>query len=105
MQTDARRVLDIKSGLFLANPIPSEFSISKAEIDLVIEEAVSDAERQGIRGHENTPFILARIKELTKGSSISANTALIESNVERASKVAVELMRLTALGHTGDSQP
>jgi pseudouridine-5'-phosphate glycosidase/pseudouridine kinase len=91
---DARRLLDVKSGLFFANPIPTEFEIPKAQIDIVIEEAIRDAERQGMHGHTNTPFILARIKELTQGSSIPANRALIESNVERATKVAVELSKL-----------
>lgn len=84
----------MQSGLFFANPIPEEHSIPKAEIDQAIAEAVQDAERQGISGHANTPFILARIKELTQGRSIPANRALIESNVSRATKVAVEFSKL-----------
>jgi pseudouridine-5'-phosphate glycosidase/pseudouridine kinase len=55
---------------------------------------LQDAERAGASGHANTPFILARIKELTEGRSIPANRALIESNVGRASQVAVELAKL-----------
>lgn len=80
--------------MFFANPIPAEHSIPKSEIDQAIAEAVRDAEMQGISGHANTPFILARIKELTQGRSIPANRALIESNVARATKVAVELSKL-----------
>ena len=90
-EIDARRLLNLQSGLLFANPIPEEHSIPKSEIDQAIAEAVQDAERRGISGHANTPFILARIKELTQGKSILANTALIESNVARATKVAVEL--------------
>lgn len=99
--TDARSLLALQSGLFLANPIPTEFSIPKEQIDVAIEQAVQEAASQGIHGHANTPFILARIKELTDGRSIPANRALIESNVARATRVAVELSKLrTAAGNS-----
>jgi len=79
------------SGMLFANPIPEKFSIPKAEIDIAINQAVQEAANQGIHGHANTPFILSRIKDLTEGNSIPANRALIESNVEMATRVAVEL--------------
>ncbi|RAL66271.1 hypothetical protein DID88_005942 [Monilinia fructigena] len=82
------------SGFHFANPIPEEFSLPKSEIDYAIDQAVKEAAEQGFHGHANTPFILARIKELTKGNSVAANRALIESNVKIATKVAVELSRL-----------
>ena len=82
------------SGLLFANPIPEEFSIPKNEIDFAIDQAVREATEQGFHGHANTPFILARIKELTKGNSLPANRALIESNVAVATRVAVELSKL-----------
>lgn len=63
-------------------------------MNAAIEEAVHEAEAKGFTGHANTPFILAKIKELTKGSSIPANRALILSNAARAAKVAVELHKL-----------
>jgi pseudouridine-5'-phosphate glycosidase/pseudouridine kinase len=85
------------SGLLFANPIPEAFSMDKAEIDIAIDLAVREAAEQGFHGHSNTPFILARIKELTKGTSIPANRALIESNVAMAAKVAVELANLRLL--------
>ncbi|KAI9645475.1 hypothetical protein NHQ30_006214 [Ciborinia camelliae] len=82
------------SGFHFANPIPEQFSLPKSEIDHAINQAVQDAAEQGIHGHANTPFILARIKELTKGTSVAANRALIESNIKMATRVAVELSRL-----------
>jgi pseudouridine-5'-phosphate glycosidase/pseudouridine kinase len=82
------------SGLHFANPIPQEYSIPKAEIDTAINQAVQEAAEKGFHGHANTPFILSRIKELTKGSSLPANRALIKSNVAVAARVAVELSRL-----------
>ncbi|KAL1609774.1 hypothetical protein SLS59_001285 [Nothophoma quercina] len=81
----------IKSGLLFANPVPVEAAIPKAEMDVVIEEALKQADAQSVSGKDNTPFMLAKIKELTKGKSIPANRALIESNVKRAAIVAREL--------------
>lgn len=82
------------SGLLFANPIPEEFSIPNNEITFAIDQAVKEAAEQGYHGHANTPFVLARIKELTKGNSLPANRALIESNVAVATRVAVELSKL-----------
>ncbi|TVY19815.1 Pseudouridine-metabolizing bifunctional protein [Lachnellula arida] len=90
-------------GILFANPIPEEFSLPKAEIDLAINQAVQEAAQQGFHGHLNTPFILSRIKELTKGNSIPANRALIESNVAMATKVAFELCRFKQESLGGDS--
>ena len=89
------------SGLLFANPIPEEHSVPKAQIDSAINQAVQEAATQGVHGHANTPFILARIKELTKGNSIIANRALVESNVAVATRVAVELSKLKSEGRDG----
>ena len=83
--------MQIKSGLHFANPVPVESAIPKAEMDIVIEEALKQANAQGISGKDNTPFVLAKVKELTKGKSIPANRALIESNVKRSAIIAREL--------------
>ena len=88
---DAQHALRIRSGLLFANPVPIDAAIPKAEMDLVIEEALRQANAQGASGKDNTPFVLAKIKELTNGKSIPANRALIESNVRRAAIVAREL--------------
>jgi len=63
-------------------------------MDRIIEEALRLADAEGYRGSDNTPFVLAKIKELSGGSSVPANRALVESNVTRATKVAVELAKL-----------
>ena len=80
--------------MLLANPIPAEHSIDRHRMDTVIAEAISDAEKQGITGHANTPFILRRIRELTGGDSIPANKALIEANVARGTRLAVEYAKV-----------
>lgn len=93
------------AGLLLANPIPEEFAIPKAAIDSAIEDAVQEAAAQGFTGHRNTPFILARIKDLTKGQSVVANKALIESNVKVGGRVAQSLSNLKRMQTLTSSGP
>lgn len=80
--------------MLFANPVPTEHSIPQSEIDAAIDEAVRLADIEGHRGSDNTPFILAKIKELSGGKSVAANRALVEANVKRAARVAVELSKL-----------
>lgn len=63
-------------------------------MDGIIEQALELSELEGIYGSDNTPFVLAKIKELSGGKSVAANQALVECNVERGTKVAVELAKL-----------
>ncbi|KAJ5567148.1 Pseudouridine-5'-phosphate glycosidase [Penicillium sp. DV-2018c] len=90
----AQSKLPVSSGIHFANPVPLEASIPKDEMDIVIEEAVRLSHVEGFHGSDNTPFVLAKIKELSGGKSVTANRALIESNVKRATLVAVELAKL-----------
>ena len=88
----------IHSGLLFANPVPEQAAIAREDIDGIITEAVAEADERGITGSANTPFILKRIREVTKGASVTANTALIEANIIRGTKVAVELAKLERRG-------
>ena len=90
----AQQSLGIQTGLLFANPIPEEYSIDKAEMDSIIDEAIAEAHEAGIRGSANTPFILAKIKELTNSRSVTANRALVAANVKRGTAVAAELVKL-----------
>lgn len=94
----AQEKLGIESGMVFANPIPEESSIPKAEMNAIIEQAVSEAATQAARGNENTPFILKRIRELSQGRSVTANTSLARSNVECATKISVALSELISSG-------
>ncbi|KAJ5088279.1 hypothetical protein N7456_011895 [Penicillium angulare] len=97
----AQSQLPVSSGIHFANPVPLEASVPKAEMDRVIEEAIRLADVEGYHGSDNTPFVLAKIKELSGGKSVVANRALIESNVQRATRVAVELAKLEELDRGG----
>ncbi|KAL9576351.1 MAG: hypothetical protein Q9212_007173 [Teloschistes hypoglaucus] len=92
----AQSSLGLSSGLHFANPISQEHSIPRAQMDSIIEQAILDAEKSGSTGSDNTPFILAKIRELTGGRTVTANRVLIESNVIRGTKVACELVKLEA---------
>lgn len=91
---DAQSCLGIKSGLLFANPIPERNAIPKPTMDEIIEKAIKEADAAHASGKDNTPFILARIRELSGGASVAANRALIVSNVKRGSAVARELSLL-----------
>ncbi len=80
--------------MFLANPIPTEYSIAKSKIDAIITQAIHDAESSGSTGSDNTPFVLNRIHQVTNGESATANRALVEANVARGTRVAVHLASL-----------
>ncbi|KAF1983593.1 hypothetical protein K402DRAFT_414399 [Aulographum hederae CBS 113979] len=90
----AQSILGLTSGIHFANPIPAEFSISKAEMDVIIAQAIEEANAAGASGKDNTPFILSKIKELSGSKSIKANRALIAANVKRGTLVAKELLAL-----------
>jgi pseudouridine-5'-phosphate glycosidase len=90
----AQHVLNLSSALHFANPVPLEHSIPKVEMDSIIDEAIRLSDVEGVHGSDNTPFILSKIKELSGGKSVAANEALIASNVQRGTRVAVELAKL-----------
>jgi pseudouridine-5'-phosphate glycosidase/pseudouridine kinase len=90
----AQERLGVESGMLFANPIPEEYAIPRKDMEAAIETAVREAEEKGFTGSTNTPYILKRIRELTQGRSVPANKALVESNVARAAKIAVELAKL-----------
>ncbi|KAJ5150873.1 Pseudouridine-5'-phosphate glycosidase [Penicillium canariense] len=93
----AQSKLPVVSGILFANPVPLEHSVPKSEMDRVIEEAIRLADVEGYTGSDNTPFVLAKIKELSGSKSLVANRSLVESNVKRATRVAVELAKLEEL--------
>ncbi|KAL3497014.1 Indigoidine synthase A like protein-domain-containing protein [Aspergillus germanicus] len=90
----AQSKLPVSSGILFANPVSEEHSIPKDEMDVIIEEAVRLADVEGYHGSDNTPFVLGKIKELSGGKTVIANRALVEANVKRATRVAVELSKL-----------
>ena len=81
--------LGLKGGLVVANPIPPEFEMPRDRIDAAIAQALQEADAQGIRGKATTPYLLARVSELTGGNSLASNIALVLNNAALAAQVAV----------------
>ncbi|MDC9595323.1 pseudouridine-5'-phosphate glycosidase [Xenorhabdus anantnagensis] len=79
----------LKGGVVIANPIPELFAMSEEQINDAIEQAVNEADKQGILGKESTPFLLARVTEITGGESLQANIELVFNNAKLAAKVAL----------------
>lgn len=90
----AQHALGLQSGLHFANPIPEEHSVPFEVMETAIEEALEAALAAGATGAASTPYILAKIKDITGDKSVEANKALVEANVIRATKVAMALRRL-----------
>jgi pseudouridine-5'-phosphate glycosidase len=83
-------------GVLIANPIPEADALKSDFIEAEIEKALADAEAQKVTRKDLTPFLLQRIFELTDGTSLKANIALVENNAAVAAEIAVALARLTA---------
>lgn len=86
-----RRALGLSGGQLVANPVPAEAEIPHEVIDPVIEQALAEAAAQHIHAKEVTPFLLARIFELTEGRSLETNIALVLNNARLAAAIAAEL--------------
>ncbi len=84
----ARQTLGITGGMLITNPIPEADEIPQAQMTGFIRQALQDAEAAGIRGKAVTPWLLARMLEITGGRSLKANIALVENNATLAAKIA-----------------
>ncbi len=81
--------MGLKSGMLVTNPIPQEFAMPKEVIDKAIDQAISECNEKGIHGKETTPFLLARVAELTGGDSLASNIRLVYNNAKVAAQTAV----------------
>ena len=88
--------LGLSGGVVVANPVPEAHAMPKAEIDAMTEQALREAEAQGVNGKAVTPFLLARIKQLTGGRSLDTNIALVKNNAVLGAALAVQLAQTAA---------
>ena len=86
----ASNEMGMKSGMLVANPIPEAYAMPREVIDAAINQAVAECEAKGIKGKETTPFLLARVSELTGGDSLASNIQLVFNNAKVAALTAVE---------------
>jgi pseudouridylate synthase len=85
----AKWAMKLNGGIVVANPIPLAAEIPAAEIAPTIEKAIAEAKELGVHGKNVTPFLLARLAEITGGRSLTANIALVKNNAKLAAEIAV----------------
>ncbi len=91
----AKQDMVLGGGILVANPIPEEHSMNHETISRAIDEALSQARSLGIRGKDTTPFLLAKIKDITGGDSLEANIQLVCNNARLAAQTALALSKLS----------
>ena len=85
--------LGLRGGILVGNPIPDEYSMDPDVINSAIDAAIDECSRLGIRGKKTTPFLLAKVKELTGGDSLDSNIRLVFNNAKVAALTAAELCK------------
>ena len=90
----AKWEMKLKGGVVIANPIPEEDAMDENVINTAINRALEELNKKGIKGKESTPFLLARVAELTGGDSLASNIRLVYNNARIAAQTAVELAKL-----------
>ena len=86
--------IGLGGGILVTNPIPEEYSMEEGYISSAIDKAVAESRLKGIKGKETTPFLLAKVKELTGGLSLEANIRLVLNNARLAARTACEYSAL-----------
>jgi pseudouridine-5'-phosphate glycosidase len=86
--------LGMKSGMLVTNPIPEEYAMPADVINAAIDQAIAECNANGIKGKETTPFLLARVSELTGGDSLDSNIRLVFNNAKVAAQTAVAYCKL-----------
>ena len=92
----AKWAMQLRGGLVIANPIPQAFAMPRSVIDPAIAQALQEAKTQNIQGKESTPFLLARVCEITGGDSLAANIQLVLSNARLAAEIAAQYADIDA---------
>ena len=87
----AKLEMGLKGGMLVTNPIPEEYSMDPDRINAAIDEAIAECNAQGIKGKDTTPFLLARIKDITGGDSLASNIQLVLNNARLAARTAALL--------------
>jgi pseudouridylate synthase len=90
----AKWQMQLAGGMVIANPIPEAYAMERGLIDAAIEQALQESQDQGIGGKESTPFLLARVCEITGGDSLASNIQLVLNNARLACAIGAELQRL-----------
>ena len=89
-----KRAMGLDGGVLISNPIPEEYAMDPEEMNYHIDKAIAEMEEKGIHGKDSTPFLLATIKEATKGKSLDSNIQLVFNNARVGSAIASAYCKL-----------
>ena len=89
----AQREMGLKGGMLVTNPIPEEYAMDYEVINRAIDKAIEESVSAGIHGKETTPFLLAKVKELTGGDSLDSNIQLVYNNAALAASTAAAICK------------
>ena len=90
---NAKLDMGLQGGMLVTNPIPEEYSMDADVINAAIDKAIAESVEKGIKGKETTPFLLAKVKEITGGDSLDSNIQLVFNNARLAAQTAKELLK------------
>ncbi len=90
----AQNDMALGGGMLVTNPIPEEYAMPLGTINAAIDQAIAECNAQGIHGKETTPFLLARVAELTGGDSLASNIQLVYNNARLAAQTAAAYCKL-----------
>ena len=90
----ASQDLGLKGGMLVTNPIPEEYAMPPETINAAMDQAIAECNAKGIHGKATTPFLLARVAELTGGDSLASNIRLVCNNAKIAAQTAVAYCKL-----------
>ena len=89
-----KRDMNLDGGILITNPIPEEYSMDATTINTAIDTALKEMDEKGIKGKECTPYLLAKIADITSGSSLDSNIQLVYNNARVGAQIAGELCKL-----------
>lgn len=90
---NAKLDMGLQGGMLVTNPIPEEYSMDADVINAAIDKAIAESKEKGIKGKETTPFLLAKVKEITGGDSLDSNIQLVFNNARLAAQTAKEMLK------------
>ena len=86
--------LGLRGGMLVTNPIPEEYAMPLETINAAIDQAIAECNAKGIHGKETTPFLLARVAEITGGDSLASNIRLVYNNAALAARTAAAFCQM-----------
>lgn len=79
------------TSMLVVQPPPTEYALGREQVETYLEQALEEAESHGIHGSALTPWLLARLGELSGGRTLQVNLALLEANAFLAGRIALAL--------------